>query len=134
MQNIDQENAFNFSPRFNAAFLYELYGGDVKTAVHIFTETYNQVNKELGLAAEYFKQDDTAALKKVYHKIKPLFGYVGLDDVQDMVQQFEDACLKALHATDIQYQYNTINETITGALENIKTETERLEAHINKRA
>ena len=42
-----------------------------------------------------YEQGDRAALKSAVHKIKPLFGFVGLLTLQAECQDFENSCLQA---------------------------------------
>lgn len=42
-----------------------------------------------------YEQGDRAALKSAVHKIKPLFGFVGLLTLQAECQDFENSCLEA---------------------------------------
>jgi hypothetical protein len=128
------EQAFIFSEYFNVSFLEELYSGDMSAAVEVFNSAHIQIVDELGIAAGYFKSGDILAVKKVYHKIKPLFGYVGLTEVQDYVQRFEDSCQNAETKEQLLIAYENINGIIGEAIIRIQQETERLKDFINKRA
>lgn len=128
------EQAFIFSEYFNVAFLEELYSGDMPAAVDVFNAAHTQIVDELDIASNYFRSGDISAVKKVYHKIKPLFGYVGLTEVQDCVQRFEDSCQNAENTEQLLMAYENINGIIGEAIIRIQQESERLKDFINKRA
>lgn len=129
-----RDQAFIFSEYFDISFLEELYGGDLVAAVEVFNSAHMQIVDELGFAAEHFKEGNIPAVKKVYHKIKPLFGYVGLTEVQDFVQRFEESCHQAQSKAQLQDAYDNINAIIGEAIIRIQQESERLKDHINQRA
>ena len=59
-------------------------------------ETFADVAKEYPSLLENIDAawlaGDVAALKRVVHKIKPLFGFVGLTSIQSQCLHFENAC------------------------------------------
>ena len=129
-----KDQVFIFSEYFDISFLEELYNGDLPAAVEVFNSAHIQIVDELGIAAEYFQKGDIVSVKKVYHKIKPLFGYVGLTEVQDFVHRFEERCQNAESIGQLQAAFEHINEIIGEAIIRIQQESERLKDHINKRA
>jgi hypothetical protein len=134
MHSEPKDQAFIFSEYFDISFLEELYDGDLPAAVEVFNSAHIQILDELGIAADYFQKGDITSVKKVYHKIKPLFGYVGLTEVQDFVHRFEESCQHAARTAQLQTAYDHINEIIGEAIIRIQQESERLKDHINQRA
>jgi hypothetical protein len=128
------DQAFIFSEFFNVTFLEELYSGDLSAAVDVFNSAHIQIVDELDIAANHYMNGDIQSVKKVYHKIKPLFGYVGLTEVQDCVQRFEDSCQSAASAEQLLTAYENINSIIGEAVIRIQQESERIKDFINKRA
>ena len=74
---------YMFSGRFDSAYLSELYANDIDTAQEIFESSISHIAIELNIAMSRFNSGDLEALRRVFHKMKPLFGYVGLPLLQD---------------------------------------------------
>ncbi len=129
-----KDQVFIFSEYFNVTFLEELYSGDLSAAAEVFNSAHIQIVEELGIAAGHFQKGDIPAIKKIYHKIKPLFGYVGLTEVQDCVQRFEDSCQMSKNGKHLQTAYENINAIIGEAIIRIQQESERLKDFNNQRA
>ena len=89
MYNEDQKIAFYFSPELDTAFLQELYGDDLQQAEFVFESTVQQLRNELPLVESRFHDGDIAGLKKVVHKMKPLFGYTGLNETIIRIYRFK---------------------------------------------
>lgn len=122
MYNEDQKIAFHFSPELDTAFLQELYGEDLQQAEFIFESTVQQLRNELPLVESRFHDGDTAGLKKVIHKMKPLFGYIGLTETAREFASFEAVCAQAETMAEAESGFHHI---ITISLEAIKiTENE----------
>jgi hypothetical protein len=123
-----------FSDQFDQQYLQDLYEGDLKAAEEMFQSVVQQISSEVALAAVLFDQGNVEGVRKVYHKIKPLFGYAGLLHVQDCVQRFEDDCHRHAATGDLLFAFNRVNEIIVDALHTIREEQIRLRTYNNKRA
>jgi len=75
-----------------------------------------------------FRDDDTAALKSAVHKIKPLFGFVGLTDLQALCLQFENACQGGASCSRLAADYDVLFEKLVQAKSIIRDEQARLVA------
>jgi len=73
-----------------------------------------------------FRDDDTAALKSAVHKIKPLFGFVGLTDLQALCLQFENACQVGASCSQMAADYAVLFEKLMQAKSIIRDEQARL--------
>lgn len=134
MYDEEKDTHYVFSDHFDRQFLEELYSGDTEAAAEIFKSSLVQIADELTLAEDRAGSGDIAGLRKIFHKIKPLFGYMGLLSVQDFVQQFEDQCSDSVLMTDVQVAYDNIKEIIREAISLVREEHHRLSDFNNKRA
>ncbi len=123
-----------FSDHFNQLYLEQLYCGDLQGAEEVFQSAVREISSEMALAAVLFDQGDVNGVRKVYHKIKPLFGYVGLLPVQEQVQQFEDDCQRHAATGDLLHAFNQVNDTILDAMHLIREEQIKIRTFNNKRA
>jgi chemotaxis protein histidine kinase CheA len=128
------QTAYIFSDHFNQAYLDDLYDGDLRAAEEVFASSIREISSEMALAAVLFDQGNVEEVRRIYHKIKPLFGYVGLLPVQEFVQQFENNCLRHAVTGDLLFTFNQVNEIILDALHLIREEQIKIRTYNNKRA
>jgi len=81
-----------FSDAINSNYIIELYAGDYVMIEETFTDVLLEFDNFVQKINTCFREGDVAALKSAVHKIKPLFGFVGLTDLQALCLQFENAC------------------------------------------
>lgn len=74
-----------------------------------------------------FRDDDSAALKSAVHKIKPLFGFVGLTNLQTLCLRFENACENS-SCSQLADHYAVLFEKLLHAKSIIRDEQARLVA------
>lgn len=134
MHQEEKDKQYSFSEQFDRQFLDELYAGDTEAAAEIFQSSMLQIVEELQLAEEKARMGDIAGVRKIFHKIKPLFGYMGLLSVQDFVQHFEDQCGDSVLMSDVQISYDNIQEIIREALSLVREEHHKLNEFNNRRA
>jgi hypothetical protein len=134
MYEDEKDIHYVFSDHFDRQFLDELYAGDTKAAAEIFLSSLLQIGEELTLAEERAGAGDVNGLRRIFHKIKPLFGYMGLISIQDFVLHFEDQCGDSVLMTDVQIAYDNIKEIIRGALSLVREEHHKLSDYNNRRA
>jgi HPt (histidine-containing phosphotransfer) domain-containing protein len=124
-------NQYTFSTGFNQQFLDELYAGDLDQISMIFEMSLDNIKTELPLAAGYFANNDPMALKGHYHKMKPVFGYVGLTDVQQLIQTFEHKCMVAKDVAELEADHSHVKSAIEAGVVKLENEMNRLTAHLS---
>ncbi len=129
MYNEDQKIAFHFSPQLDAVFLQELYGDDLQQAEAVFESTVQQLRIELPLVESRFHDGDTAGLKKVIHKMKPLFGYTGLNETMQEFASFEQVCAQAETMAEAESGFHHIIATTLEAIRIAENEIRRLKQY-----
>lgn len=132
MHNEEHKILFAFSPDLDADFLLELYGEDLQQAEMVFESSVQQLHKELELAQTRFHAGDAPGLKKVIHKMKPLFGYIGLNEIMARFAAFEDVCTNATHISETENGFNDITAITEQATRKIETEIKRLKQFNNQ--
>jgi hypothetical protein len=133
MYEEEKDNQYVFSDHFDRQFLEELYAGDTEAAAEVFHASLIQIVDEMKLADEKAIEGDIIGVRKIYHKIKPLFGYMGLLSVQDFVQHFEDQCSDSVLMSDLQIAHDNIKEIIRGSLSLAREEHHKLNEYNNRR-
>ena len=125
MSNPGANTTFTFSPPIDSHYLIELYAGDYV----MIGETFTDVLLEYDVFVEHieagYEQDDRTSLKSAVHKIKPLFGFVGLLTLQAECQQFENSCLQA-DAGALASNFNSLKDKLLKVRGLIESEKDRL--------
>jgi len=129
-----EEIQYVYSGRFDTAFLEEMYAGDIQTAAEIFESSLNHLLSSADESAILYRNGDVEALRKYFHKIKPLYGYVGLLKVQAKVQHFEDACSTAGIPDELKTEFNELLNLMAESLCVIRQELIRMKMYLNVRA
>jgi HPt (histidine-containing phosphotransfer) domain-containing protein len=120
------DNTFAFSPPIDSRYLIELYAGDFVMIGETFADVLSEYNDFVQSIYASYLAKDMSALKGAVHKIKPLFGFVGLLSLQAQCQDFEYACQDRDWA-DMADDFNLLKNNLIQVRALIETEKERLE-------
>src|ERR1700742_686576 len=90
---------FSFSDAINSRYIIDLYAGDYVMIEETFADVLREYDGFVERILTSYHENDRQALKSAVHKIKPLFGFVGLTSIQALCLQFENACQDAPDAT-----------------------------------
>jgi HPt (histidine-containing phosphotransfer) domain-containing protein len=86
---------FTFSDAINSGYIIDLYAGDYVMIEETFGDVLREYDGFVDRILTSYHEKDRPALKSAIHKIKPLFGFVGLTSIQALCLQFENSCLEA---------------------------------------
>lgn len=129
-----EEIPYIYSGRFNAAFLDEMYSDDIQTAAEIFESSLNHLVTVTDEADEIFRIGDVENLRRLFHKVKPLYGYTGLLKVQAMVQHFEDSCSDVSSIEELKTEYSELALLLDESVNIVRKELIRMKMYLNVRA
>ena len=121
------DKTFVFSDAINSFYIIELYAGDYVMIEETFTDVLLEYDSFVQKINTCFREEDVTALKSAVHKIKPLFGFVGLTDLQALCLRFEDACQGA-SCEQLAADYAVLFEKLVQAKSIIRDEQARLVA------
>src|ERR1700754_4633218 len=131
MHQPSSDNHFVFSDTIDSQYIIELYAGDYVMIEETFTDVLTEYDGFVQKIITCFHEENVAALKSAVHKIKPLFGFVGLTDLQVLCQRFENAC-QSSSCSELAGEYAVLQEKVQQARSIIATEQRRL-AEFNRR-
>jgi hypothetical protein len=131
MSNPPADNTFHFSPPIDSRYLIELYAGDYVMIGETFTDVLMEYDVFVQHINDCYEQGDRPGLKSAVHKIKPLFGFVGLLTLQADCQDFENRCLQA-GADVLTTSFTALKDKFLDIRTLIKTEKERLQQFNNR--
>jgi HPt (histidine-containing phosphotransfer) domain-containing protein len=130
MNNPLSDNAFTFSPPIDSQYLIELYAGDYVMIAETFADVLQDYDDFVQQIISGYEQGDRVALKGAVHKIKPLFGFIGLLSLQAQCQDFENTCLRA-DPTVLAADFNLMKTSFLSVRSLIEKEKARLERFNN---
>ena len=127
MNNLNSSNAFVFNAEIDASYLNSLYGDDFVYLQEVF-ETVLVDYQSLTDNIEYsYSSGNLSALRSAVHKIKPVFGFVGLTSVQLQCQQFEQICGTVTSPDHLSDDFETLKNKIFHSKQLIEEEKKKLE-------
>lgn len=92
MNNPSAINSFIFNAEIDTNYLQSLYGDDYVYLQEVFSTVLNDYESLTDNIEYSYTSGNLTALRAAVHKIKPVFGFVGLTAVQQECQQFENIC------------------------------------------
>jgi HPt (histidine-containing phosphotransfer) domain-containing protein len=116
---------FQFSDAINSQYIIDLYAGDYVMIEETFTDVLHEYDAFVARIIASYQENDRQALKSAIHKIKPLFGFVGLTTLQAWCLQFENACM-GISDADLTLSFTPLQEQLLSARGIIEKEKVRL--------
>ena len=122
---------FQFDRRIDAGILYSLYENDYLYIEEIFKTTLKHYDADVEAFETHQQAGSVEGLKRSVHKIKPVFGFVGMPAVQDCCQDFEDKCaVDSRYSGDIS-RFRKIAEQFKECKKIIEADLQKLSAYNN---
>jgi hypothetical protein len=119
------DKTFVFSHPIDNQYILELYAGDYVMIGETFTDVLQDYDGFVQKICSSYEQEDIPALKSAVHKIKPLFGFVGLVSIESQCLQFENAC-QSSPFPGLAADFAGLKDSLIQAKKIIETENERL--------
>jgi HPt (histidine-containing phosphotransfer) domain-containing protein len=92
MEAANIPNPFIFNQKIDANHLLGLYENDYGYMEEIFKTVCDHYEDDLTAVKMNYDVKDLTGLRKAVHKLKPVFGFIGMPDVQEMCLQLEQSC------------------------------------------
>ncbi len=127
MNNLKTHNPFVFNVEMYANYLFSLYGDDFAYLQEIFDTVLNDFESLKDNIEYSYSSGNIAALKAAVHKIKPVFGFVGLTAIQQECQQFEAKCGSVASLDILSGDFETLKNRIIQSKIVIEEEKKKLE-------
>ena len=119
--------SFSFSDAINSQYIIELYAGDYVMIEETFADVLREYDEFIQRIITTYHEGDTGGLKSAVHKMKPLFGFVGLTTLQAQCLQFENSCQQMI-AGELAAAFIPLEKNILAAKSIIEKEMQRLAA------
>jgi HPt (histidine-containing phosphotransfer) domain-containing protein len=121
--------SFNFNPKIDRDFIISMYEDDYVYISEMFQTTLTQLVPDLDLLNQYFAANEVVALRQQVHKIKPAFGFVGLREVEQCCQQFENKCLSVSSTEELVAEYGNLVKSVDEGKRIIEQEIGKLKVY-----
>lgn len=131
MSELTSDKAFLFSEPVDGSYLIELYAGDYVMIEETFSDVLGEYDTLIAKVCEAYQAEDIATLKSTVHKIKPLFGFVGLLSIQSQCLHFEKACEQG-NFSAVTADFTPLKNSLLQAKSIIEKERDRLQAYNNQ--
>lgn len=92
MEAANIPNPFIFNQKIDTNHLLGLYENDYGYMEEIFKTVCDHYEDDLTAVKMNYDAKDLTGLRKAVHKLKPVFGFIGMPDVQEMCLQLEQSC------------------------------------------
>ena len=112
MNNLKTDNAFVFNAEIDVSYLNSLYGDDYNYLQEVFNTVLNEYVLLTDNIEYSYSSGNLSALKAAVHKIKPVFGFVGLTAVQHQCQQFEQVCATVSSPDELAGEFESLKNKI----------------------
>ena len=119
---------FVFNAPIDGEYLIDLYAGDYTMIEETFTDVLREYDEFIERIITTYHEGDVGALKSAVHKVKPLFGFVGLTTVQTLCLDFENACQKAASTAELAPGFESLRKQLVNSKSVIAGELSRLSA------
>ncbi len=134
MNILSTVNPFTFSPEIDSEYIQSLYGDDFEYIHEILLTVLNDYD---GLADNVdlsYSSGNLAQLKSAVHKIKPVFGFVGLVSIQQECLTFEQRCGSQTRIEEMATEMEHLKNRIAIGKQIIGEEAKKLEIFNRNRA
>jgi HPt (histidine-containing phosphotransfer) domain-containing protein len=127
MNNPAAINSFIFNAEIDLNYLQSLYGDDYVYLQEIFATVLHDYGSLADNLEYSYSSGNLTALKAAVHKIKPVFGFVGMTAVQQECQQFEDFCGTVASPEMLTRDFEILKNRIFQSRQVIEEEMKKLE-------
>jgi HPt (histidine-containing phosphotransfer) domain-containing protein len=92
MENKKYSGPFEFDKAIDSESIANLYDNDYNWIEEVFSSVLAEYGAGTAQIEQTRAKKDVEGLRKAVHKMKPVFGFVGLLKMQEMCKNLEDKC------------------------------------------
>jgi HPt (histidine-containing phosphotransfer) domain-containing protein len=121
-----EKKIFQGGTQLDSAFLEAVYEGNTDTAITVFEQYLQELPADMNELSECFESGDSEAFRRLIHKQKVRFSYVGLTDVTAQLNALEQKCASTSNIKIHQAEVETVFGRIHSATESVRDILKRL--------
>lgn len=116
-----------YNELIDPAILFSLYENDHAFIQKIFQSFLdNNIDGDVQQIESCFTSGDTDGLRKVIHKLKPAFGFVGLTSIEEQCREMELLCVSGRSLNDLTEKMADLLKTIRAGKMAIEEDLQKL--------
>jgi hypothetical protein len=127
MEKPSPNTTFTFSDAIDSEYIIDLYAGDYVMIQETFEDVLREYDEFVERIITTYHERDINALKSAIHKVKPLYGFVGLTAHQSACLEFENTCL-TMNPAELASVFSPLEKMMREAKAVIEKEGQRLAA------
>jgi len=117
---------YRFSDQLDLAKLQEFYDGDPRLASGVFEAFVQETVTALPDLSQLYLSGDLAEFRRLVHKIKPGFLYVGLTSMYGKLSDLESQCEKVTEVADLSGLFYEVKSKLQAEVPWVEDELKRL--------
>jgi len=119
--------SFMYNELIDPVILSNLYENDYAFIQKIFQSFLDSgLDGDLQQVDTCFTSDDTDGLRKVIHKLKPAFGFVGLTSIEEQCREMELLCVSGSSLNHLTEKINDLLNALRAGKKAIEEDLQRL--------
>ena len=128
------DRTFIFNEEIDTQCITDLYGDDYAYVEEVFCTVLSEYDKLTENILAAYGTGDLQALKSAVHKIKPVFGFVGLPALQNQCQELEQHCQSSSSFDQIESDYISLKNKLIRSKSVIEEEKKKLDLFNRQRS
>jgi HPt (histidine-containing phosphotransfer) domain-containing protein len=121
------DSNFVFCDAIDGEYIIDLYAGDYIMIQETYEDVLREYDDFIERVITTYHEGDINALKSAIHKVKPLFGFVGLTTLQTTCLQLENSC-STMTLAELASFFPSFEKSLREAKAVIESEGRRLAA------
>jgi HPt (histidine-containing phosphotransfer) domain-containing protein len=134
MENKKYSGPFEFDKAIDSESIANLYDNDYTWIEEVFSSVLAEYGPGTAQIEQTLAEKDVEGLRKAVHKMKPVFGFVGMLQMQEMCRTLEDKCNGETSISVIETETNILLNNLTTCREILEKEYDRLKTFNQNKA
>lgn len=103
---------FQFDKSIDVVFMESMYDNDFTYIEELFNITLDNYDVDAEILADRYKNADLRGVQKAIHKMKSVFGFIGMLALQNNCQEVETKCSLVSSVAEIKDDIETLKNLI----------------------
>lgn len=126
MENKKYSEPFEFDKAIDPESIANLYDNDYNWIEEVFSSVLADYSHGTTKIEQTLAEKDIEGLRKAVHKMKPVFGFVGMLQMQEMCKHLEDKCQGEASIAVLENDTTILLNNLTTCREILEKEYDRL--------
>lgn len=126
MENKKNSEPFEFDKAIDPESIASLYDNDYNWIEEVFSSVLAEYSSGFAKIEQTLAEKDVEGMRKAVHKMKPVFGFVGMLQMQEMCKNLEDKCQGETSIAVLENETTILLNNLTTCREILEKEYDRL--------